>query len=64
MFRRPAPEPEVLQLWFAYDADDLGKAVIFDSELTALRHAVEFGLRVRQLTLGQSLRLQITDGPD
>lgn len=51
-------------LWFAYES--LGDtavfdATVFDSELEALRHAVERGKKVHRLELGKSLREQVSE---
>lgn len=51
-------------LWFSYRADaDVGgfDAIVFESELEALRHAVNHGERVRPLELGRSLTEQAND---
>jgi hypothetical protein len=51
-----------IELWFAHPPND-GKTefdcVIFDTEIGALRFAVEAGWRVRPLQLGESLRDQV-----
>ena len=48
------------ELWFSYTEVDgsFDDAVVFASELDALRHAVTRGAKVRRLELGKSLRAQ------
>lgn len=50
------------ELWASYtDGGADFDAVIFDSELDALRHAVAVGRRVHALELGRSLREQVSE---
>lgn len=51
------------ELWFSYAEADgtFDDAVVFGSELEALRHAVTHGAKVQQLELGKSLRGQVRE---
>jgi hypothetical protein len=51
---------DAAELWISYGGDgEAFDAVIFTSELDALRHAVTEGRRVHKLELGRSLREQV-----
>jgi hypothetical protein len=52
----------IRDLWISYYESEFD-AVIFASELEALRYAVEHGWKVRELQLGLSLRQQIHEPP-
>lgn len=59
-----APFRDVSSLWFAYESlgdTKVFDATVFDSELDALRHAVERGKKVHRLELGRSLREQVSE---
>lgn len=60
-----APRAALTELWFSYiEADGtFDDAVVFGSELEALRHAVTHGAKVQQLELGKSLRGQVRETP-
>jgi hypothetical protein len=52
---------DAAELWISYGGDgEEFDAVIFTSELDALRHAVTEGRRVHKLELGRSLREQVS----
>ena len=62
-----APKHGVTELWISYrpEIGDIAgfDATVFETELDALRHAVETGAKVRRLELGRSLRKQVEDAP-
>lgn len=62
-----APAPREPELWISYrpEIGDIAgfDATVFETELDALRHAVETGAKVRRLELGKSLRKQVEDAP-
>lgn len=60
----PYRTSDLTELWFSYAEVDgsFDDAVVFGSELDALRHAVTHGAKVRRLELGKSLRAQ-ADAP-
>jgi hypothetical protein len=57
-------EPQAPQLWMSYlEQSDVGgfDAVIFDTEIDALRHAVKEGRKACEVQLGRSLLEQVSD---
>jgi hypothetical protein len=65
--RAPKLGVRLTELWISYrpEIGDVAgfDATVFETELDALRHAVETGAKVRRLELGRSLRKQVEDAP-
>jgi hypothetical protein len=54
---------DVTTLWISYHIEEVVSfdAIVFESELEALRYAVEHGEKVHRLELGRSLREQVAE---